>query len=164
MAAELLGKLIGLALAEGALPAGRLADLYGKCESAEYRRDFVAIALKYAKVRPRPCSRGPARGAPVSGVDSSVAGRARPPVLSASFGLDRRGLGARKQSGCWPGAPLLSRPPRQSTAAPRCAAPGPGRRAAAWSDAAAGRLWCRLWCWLWSQCRPEGRLRGSAAR
>ena len=67
MAAELLGKLIGLALAEGALPAGRLADLYGKCESAEYRRDFVAIALKYAKVRPRPCSRGPARGALLAG-------------------------------------------------------------------------------------------------
>ncbi len=70
MAAELLGKLIGLALAEGALPAGRLADLYGKCESAEYRRDFVAIALKYAKVRPRPCSRGPARGALLAGLQS----------------------------------------------------------------------------------------------
>ncbi|KAK9827674.1 hypothetical protein WJX81_006915 [Elliptochloris bilobata] len=51
MAAELLGKLIGLALAEGALPAGRLAELYGQCETAEYRRDFVAIALKYAKGR-----------------------------------------------------------------------------------------------------------------
>ena len=54
MAAELLGKLIGLALAEGALPAGRLQELYGRCETAEYRRDFVAIALKYAKARPVP--------------------------------------------------------------------------------------------------------------
>lgn len=54
MAAELLGKLIGLAVAEGALPAGRLAELYGQCETAEYRRDFVAIALKTAKVRPAP--------------------------------------------------------------------------------------------------------------
>ena len=52
MAAELLGKLIGLAVAEGALPAGRLADLYGQCDTAEYRRDFVAIALKTAKVLP----------------------------------------------------------------------------------------------------------------
>lgn len=54
MAAELLGKLIGLALAEGALPAGRLQELYGQCETAEYRRDFVAIALKYAKAWPVP--------------------------------------------------------------------------------------------------------------
>ncbi len=52
MAAELLGKLIGLAVAEGALPAGRLAELYGQCETAEYRRDFVAIALRSAKVLP----------------------------------------------------------------------------------------------------------------
>ena len=57
MAAELLGKLIGLAVAEGALPAGRLAELYGQCETAEYRRDFVAIALKFAKVL-RALSRG----------------------------------------------------------------------------------------------------------
>jgi len=81
MAAELLGKLIGLGLAEGALPAARLAALYGKCESAESRRDFVAIALKYAKVRPRSCSRG-ASGAEcqrrgVAGLQSCLRASAR---------------------------------------------------------------------------------------
>lgn len=51
-APKLLGSLVGLALAEGALPAGKLSDLYEKVEDTETRRQGVAEALLFAKVCP----------------------------------------------------------------------------------------------------------------
>lgn len=59
-APKLLGSLVGLAVAEGAMPAEKLVDLYGKVEDTETRRRGVAEALLYVKVS---CSTG---AAPVS--------------------------------------------------------------------------------------------------
>jgi hypothetical protein len=52
-APKLLGSLVGSAMAEGALPAGKLADLYEKVEDTETRRRGVADALLYTKVGTR---------------------------------------------------------------------------------------------------------------
>ncbi len=51
-APKLLGQLVGLGIAESAVPAGKLADLYGKVEDTEARRQGVAEALLYVKVSP----------------------------------------------------------------------------------------------------------------
>ena len=48
-APKLLGQLVGLGIAESAVPAGKLADLYGKVEDTEARRQGVAEALLYVK-------------------------------------------------------------------------------------------------------------------
>ena len=48
-APKLLGALVGLGIAENAVPAGKLADLYGKVEDTEARRQGVAEALLYVK-------------------------------------------------------------------------------------------------------------------
>ena len=50
-APKLLGSLVGLGIAENAVPAGKLADLYGKVEDTETRRQGVAEALLYVKAR-----------------------------------------------------------------------------------------------------------------
>lgn len=49
-APKLLGSLVGLAVAEGAVPAGKLVDVYEKVEDTETRRRGVAEALLYVKV------------------------------------------------------------------------------------------------------------------
>lgn len=49
-APKLLGSLVGLAIAEGAVPAGKLVDVYEKVEDTETRRRGVAEALLYVKV------------------------------------------------------------------------------------------------------------------
>lgn len=51
-APKLLGQLVGLGIAENAVPAGKLADLYGKVEDTETRRQGVAEALLYVKASP----------------------------------------------------------------------------------------------------------------
>ena len=51
-APKLLGALVGLGIAENAVPAGKLADLYGKVEDTEARRQGVAEALLYVKASP----------------------------------------------------------------------------------------------------------------
>ncbi|EIE25379.1 hypothetical protein COCSUDRAFT_46693 [Coccomyxa subellipsoidea C-169] len=48
-APKLLGSLVGLAVAEGAVPAGKLVELYEKVEDTETRRRGVAEALRYVK-------------------------------------------------------------------------------------------------------------------
>jgi hypothetical protein len=49
-APKLLGTLVGLGVAENAVPIGKLADLYGKVEDTETRRQGVAEVLLYVKV------------------------------------------------------------------------------------------------------------------
>ena len=49
-APKLLGALVGLGIAENAVPAGKLSELYGKVEDTETRRQGVAEALLYVKV------------------------------------------------------------------------------------------------------------------
>ncbi len=56
-APKLLGSLVGLAIAEGAVPAGKLVELYEKVEDTETRRRGVAEALRYVKVRRSACNR-----------------------------------------------------------------------------------------------------------
>lgn len=51
-APKLLGQLVGLGIAESAVPAGKLADLYGKVEDTDTRRQGVAEALLYVKASP----------------------------------------------------------------------------------------------------------------
>ena len=48
-APKLLGSLVGLGIAENAVPITKLADLYGKVEDTETRRQGVAEALLYVK-------------------------------------------------------------------------------------------------------------------
>ncbi|BDA41688.1 Eukaryotic translation initiation factor isoform 4G-1 [Coccomyxa sp. Obi] len=48
-APKLLGSLVGLAIAEGAVPAGKLVEVYEKVEDTETRRRGVAEALLYVK-------------------------------------------------------------------------------------------------------------------
>ena len=48
-APRLLGSLVGLGIAENAVPITKLADLYGKVEDTETRRQGVAEALLYVK-------------------------------------------------------------------------------------------------------------------
>ena len=55
-APKLLGSLVGLGIAENAVPITKLADLYGKVEDTETRRQGVAEALLYVKVSPGPAS------------------------------------------------------------------------------------------------------------
>ena len=50
-APKLLGGVVGLAVAEGALPAGRVVELYEAVEDTERRRSGAAEALKCLKVR-----------------------------------------------------------------------------------------------------------------
>jgi hypothetical protein len=55
-APKLLGALVGLGVAENAVPIGKVADLYGKVEDTESRRQGVAEVLLYLKVCALPSS------------------------------------------------------------------------------------------------------------
>lgn len=55
-APKLLGALVGHGVAENAVPVGKLADLYGKVEDTETRRQGVAEVLLYVKVCVLPSS------------------------------------------------------------------------------------------------------------
>ena len=55
-APKLLGSLVGLGIAENAVPITKLADLYGKVEDTETRRQGVAEALLYVKASTGPPS------------------------------------------------------------------------------------------------------------
>ena len=52
-APKLLGSLVGLAITEGAMPAGKLVELYEKVEDTETRRRGIAEALLFVKVGSR---------------------------------------------------------------------------------------------------------------
>jgi len=48
-APKLLGMLVGLGISENAVPVSKLADIYGKVEDTDTRRQGVAEALLYVK-------------------------------------------------------------------------------------------------------------------